>query len=160
MSDIKEFAINKGDVDNKKQTQDKVVNKGNYKKWDTFKKLYLNFIQQLIADGKIVDYLCRKCEQHKKSEDINVYDLMMGFNVEGIDQENQQINKLVVDVCKECNYLDDSRNPYISNNSSIGLICEECKVKIDENAEYLKILNKIFCSKKCVKNFLNKRFDS
>lgn len=158
MSNIREFVIDEKTAQlEKKQSEIKKSKKSNYKKWNAFKEMYLDFINFLSQKGDIEKYYCRKCQKDYKVKEIIIYDLMMGFTIEGLNQKEEKIEKLIVDICRECNYLSDVNNPYISNSVYTELVCLKCKTQINKNDKYLKILNEIFCSRECVKNFLNEK---
>ncbi|MBH8623037.1 MULTISPECIES: hypothetical protein [Spiroplasma] len=141
-------------VENNEQNNENIV-KRHYEYWIKFKDKLFGYLYEIIKLGKITSFYCNNCNQEKDIDDLNIYDLFFGFSFDKVNVKKETIDQFNVDLCNECNEMNDVTNSYIKvlrNN----VACVYCKKLLYPDDEHLVLDNNNYCSRECLRKYLNK----
>ncbi|WP_338989209.1 hypothetical protein [Spiroplasma endosymbiont of Seladonia tumulorum] len=144
---------NNNDLTNLKNNEELV--KKHYKYWIKFKDELFEYLLEIIKPGKIKMFYCNNCHQGKDIDDLNIYDLFFGFSFDKINVKTETIGHFIVELCNECNQMNDVTNSYIKVLQN-NVACIYCKKLLYQDDEHLLLDNNNYCSRECLRKYLNK----
>nr|CAK98690.1 hypothetical protein SPICI03_225 [Spiroplasma citri] len=77
-----------------------------------------------------------------------------GFTFDKINVKTETIGHFIVELCNECNEMNDVTNSYIKVFQN-NFLCIYCKKLLYQDDEHL-LLNNNNCSRECLRKYLNK----